>query len=128
MENLVVLLLVEDEEMIRLALSEALTDAGFGVVEAVNGEEAIQRLDAGDGVTGVITDIRLPGSLNGWQIGRHARHASPGIPIVYMSGDSAADWSSEGVPNSVMVQKPFAMVQVVTAISTLLNGIDPTAG
>jgi hypothetical protein len=44
-----------------------------------------------------------------------------------MTGDSAADWTAEGVPNSILVQKPFAFTQVVTAISTLLNGMVPSS-
>jgi hypothetical protein len=45
----------------------------------------------------------------------------PGIPVVYMSGDSAHEWGSRGVPESVMVAKPFVTVQIITAITTLLN-------
>src|SRR4051812_9263307 len=109
--------------MIRLTVTDALTDAGYKVLEAVSGEEATQRLDADSTIAGVITDIRLSGQLNGWDVGRYARHALPTIAVVYMSGDSGGDWTSEGVPNSVMVQKPFAVAQIVTAISTSLNRI-----
>jgi hypothetical protein len=52
---------------------------------------------------------------------RRARELDPDITVVYMTGDSAADWSSKGVPNSVLITKPFAPVQIVTAISQLLN-------
>lgn len=47
--------------------------------------------------------------------------------VVYMSGDSAEDWSSKGVPNSIMLSKPFAPAQLVTAISNLLNSGTPAA-
>jgi CheY-like chemotaxis protein len=67
----------------------------------------------------LITDIKLGSKMNGWEVARHARQTYPGIAVVYMSGDSAADWTAEGVPNSVMLQKPFATAQVTTAISTL---------
>jgi len=43
------------------------------------------------------------------------------MPVVDMSGDSASEWSSKGVPNSLMVAKPFAPTQVITAVSTLFN-------
>jgi len=43
------------------------------------------------------------------------------MPVVYLSGDSEADWTARGVPQSVFIAKPFAPAQVVTAISTLLN-------
>ena len=48
------------------------------------------------------------------------------MPIVYMSGESAEGWASQGVPNSLMLSKPFAPVQLVTAVSQLLNGAQPT--
>ena len=45
----------------------------------------------------------------------------PNFPIVYMSGTAGADWTSHGVPNSIMLEKPFAPAQLVTAVSQLLN-------
>ncbi|TJW01391.1 MAG: response regulator, partial [Mesorhizobium sp.] len=48
------------------------------------------------------------------------------IPVVYVSGDSASQWGAEGVPNSIMITKPFFMPQIITAISTLMNEQLPT--
>lgn len=58
---------------------------------------------------------------SGWDIARHAREATASLPVVYMTADSAGEWSAQGVPNSILVQKPFAVAQVITAISSLLN-------
>jgi DNA-binding response OmpR family regulator len=69
----------------------------------------------------LITDIQLGTGPNGWEVGRRAREVVPGLPVVYMSGDSAHDWTAQGVPESVMLQKPFVIAQLVTAITTLLN-------
>jgi hypothetical protein len=57
----------------------------------------------------------------------HAREINPSFPVVYMSGDSAEDWASQGVPNSIMLSKPFAPAQLVTAVSQLLNAGTSTA-
>ena len=54
------------------------------------------------------------------------RQTNSTIPVVYVSGDSASQWGAEGVPNSIMISKPFFLPQVITAISTLLNQTDPT--
>ena len=54
-------------------------------------------------------------------MGHRAREVVSGIPVIYMSGDSAHEWSANGVPESVMLQKPFVMAQLITAITTLLN-------
>lgn len=53
---------------------------------------------------------------------RHAREIDPAFAVVYMSGDSTEDWASKGVPNSIMLAKPFALAQLVTAVAQLLNG------
>jgi DNA-binding response OmpR family regulator len=59
--------------------------------------------------------------LDGWEVARRAREISPAFPIVYMSGASAGDWTSKGVPHSIMLAKPFAPAQLVTAVAQLLN-------
>jgi CheY-like chemotaxis protein len=119
-----VLLLVEDEPLIRTDLLGALEDGGYGLVEAEDGSTALEAIQNGQALSGVITDIRLSDGPNGWEVARQARHHFPNIAVVYMTGDSAADWTAEGVPNSVLLQKPFAYAQVITAISTLLNVAD----
>jgi DNA-binding response OmpR family regulator len=74
-----------------------------------------------------VTDITLRGRIDGWEVARQAREIDPQFPVVYMSGASAEDWGSKGVPNSIMLSKPFAPAQLVTAISNLLNTGTPTA-
>ena len=74
-----------------------------------------------DNFNGLITDIRLGAGKTGWDIARHLRNAKPVILVVYMNGDSAIHWSADGVPESIMIQKPFFLAQIITAISTLLN-------
>lgn len=126
MGNLPLLLLVEDEPLIRTALASTLEDGGYTLLEAENGSEAVSLLEGHPNITGLITDIRLGSGPTGWEVARQARHFHPQIPVVYMTGDSACDWSADGVPNSILIQKPFADAQVITAISTLLNAADPT--
>jgi CheY-like chemotaxis protein len=75
----------------------------------------------------LVTDINLKGRMDGWEAARQAREIDPEFPIVYISGASAADWPSKGVPNSVMLEKPFAPAQLVTAIANLLNTGTPSA-
>ena len=123
------LLLVEDEEMLRHILEDALVEAGYELVVASDGGEALEELaqDA-DRFRGVITDIRLGSGPNGWDVAHKARELSPNIQVIYMSGDSGHEWASQGVPNSVMIAKPFAVAQVVTAISALLVAEDTRRG
>ena len=123
MEELkVTVLVVEDEVLLRELLIEPLEEAGFTVLIATNGEEAVAILEReGDGVRALITDVNLGGKVTGWHVGHHARKTNSQIPVIYTTGQSAEDWSAHGVPNSVHINKPFVAVQVVTAISQLLN-------
>lgn len=119
------ILYVEDEILIQDLLEVALRDAGYEVVTASSGAEALDRLQTLSGTLhGLVTDINLPGGIGGWEIGRHARGLNPTLPIVYVSGASEHEWTAEGVPHSVMVAKPFAAAQVVVAISSLMNASD----
>jgi DNA-binding NtrC family response regulator len=117
------LLLVEDEVLIAHSLEEALTEAGFEVQLATKGTEATKALDEnGAQIAALVTDVRLPlDGPNGFDLAHRARELSATIAVVYMSGDSAADWASKGVPKSIMLAKPFAIAQLVTAVSQLLN-------
>ena len=117
------LLLVEDHGLIQDALHDALTDAGYDVAVASDGMKALRQLKTGaDRFGGLITDIALGSGPDGWEVGQRARELSPHIQVVYISGQSSHDWPAKGVPNSVMTSKPFAVAQIVAAISTLLFG------
>jgi DNA-binding response OmpR family regulator len=117
------LLYVEDELITQQCVADTLREAGFNVAVASNGTEALSLLDA---VTasfqGLITDVDLGRGPDGWEIARHARELFDSMPVIYVSGASHHDWTSKGVPNSMMIAKPLAPVQIVVALSSLLNG------
>ena len=122
MTSPVLLLVVEDEPAIQMLLEAVLEDAGFAVRIATFSQEAMAILDdEGAQPVGLITDIRLGTGIKGWEVARHARERHPEIAVVYVTGDSAADWAAYGVPKSLLLPKPFANAQVVTAMTTLLN-------
>ncbi|MHA6299288.1 response regulator [Devosia sp. CAU 1758] len=118
----VTILVVEDEVLVCVELEEALREAGYEIVSAHNGTAGLQRAEElSTSSSGIVTDIRIGAGPDGWAIAHRARELNPQIAVVYMSGDSAADWAANGVPNSQMIQKPFATAQIVTAISELIN-------
>ena len=129
MEHLPVILVVEDDQLVQSVVEESLTDGGFEVVIASSGENAVELLDASEGkYRALVTDINLGrDNIDGWDVARHAREIDPHFPVIYMSGKDADEWASKGVPNSIMLAKPFAPAQLVTAVSQLLNASPPTA-
>ena len=115
-------LIAEDQAEIGEVLKDSFEDGGYDVLLAVTAEEALAALDArAEEVRALVTDIKLGSSTTGWDVARHARELKPEMPVVYMTGSESSDWPSLGVPNSILVPKPFAPAQVITAISQLLN-------
>ena len=120
------LLLVEDEDAVRTILEETLREGGFDLKIAGNGADALAILESdSEAVRGLITDINLGSGPSGWDVAKRARELVPELPVVYMSGAHADNWASKGVPNSVMLSKPFAPAQLVTAVAQLLNNAPP---
>jgi DNA-binding response OmpR family regulator len=75
----------------------------------------------------LVIDISLRGTMDGWEVARQARKIDPAFPILYITAGHGHQWASQGVPNRILLTKPFAPAQLVTAISQLLNTSPPTA-
>jgi DNA-binding response OmpR family regulator len=122
LDDVITILVVEDDQLIQAMVEEALSDGGFESAITASGEEAIALLRSNKSqFRSVVTDINLIGKLGGWEVARVAREIDPAMPVIYMTGTHGEEWASKGVPNSVLLVKPFAPAQIVTAISNLLN-------
>ena len=119
----IIILVVEDDPLVRSLIEETLGDGGFEPAITTSGEEAVALLKENNKgkYRALVTDINLRRETDGWEVAQHAREIDPEFPVVYMSGAAAEDWASKGVPNSIMLSKPFAPAQLLTAISNLLN-------
>ncbi|QDF36825.2 response regulator [Bradyrhizobium symbiodeficiens] len=121
-----VILVVEDDFLIQDLVQGALSEGGFESEVASSGEEAVTLLQGDENnYRALVTDIHLQGALTGWDVAKRARELNPDMPVIYMTGAGADQWPSHGVPNSMLLQKPFAPAQVVTAVSQLLNQTPP---
>lgn len=107
-------LLVDDDEAVREAAKEALERAGFGVMEAVAGDEAWRLARAvGGPIDLLVTDVVLPG-LNGRKLADRLRAARPGLPVVYISGYPQP--SDDLPPGTAFVPKPFRPRELLAAV------------
>lgn len=119
------LLVVDDEDIVLGMTAEALKDGGYRVVTAQSGDAAIALLESGEqDFAGLVTDVSLGADLDGWRVAQRARELKPNMPIVYTTGQNSGSWTARGVPNSLVVQKPFSVDEIVAAIWTLLNGVE----
>jgi DNA-binding response OmpR family regulator len=122
MGSAVTLLIVEDEVLVTFVIEEALRDGGYEVLTATTADEAMTILDDRSAdIAALVTDIRLGSEKDGWDVARRARALNPAIPVIYTTGDSAADWPIHGVPKSVLLHKPFVAAQLVAAVSQRVN-------
>jgi CheY-like chemotaxis protein len=128
LEDPQVILVVEDDPLVQRVVAVIFSGGGFAIAIASSGEQALELLGAADGkYRAVVTDINLGrDKMDGWEVAKRARELDPEFPVVYMSGDSTADWPSKGVPNSILLSKPFAPTQLLRAVSLLLNSGTPT--
>src|SRR3989440_12772750 len=128
-EDVPVILVIEDEEAIQSLLEDALTEGGFEPAIAASGEEAVTLLKSGlIKYRALVTDVVLKGRMDGWEVARQSREIDPAFPIVYITGAAVRRWPSRGVPNSILLEKPFAPAQLVTAVSQLLNAGTSSGG
>jgi two-component system cell cycle sensor histidine kinase/response regulator CckA len=116
-------LLVEDDDMLRRMLARTLRGEHFGVIEAENGEVALQAVRGLNGALGIaLTDITMP-VMDGFEFARIFRSLYPAIPVLFMSG--AMPRSSRGIPllevGTHLLLKPFGPDVLLEAITIMLT-------
>ena len=113
-----VILIVEDESLLRMNAAEMIGDAGFDVVEAGNADEAIAILEARPDIRVVFTDIQMPGSMDGLKLAQFVRGRWPPIRIVATSG--FVNVGKGDLPEgSRFLPKPYRPAQIVAALREL---------
>ena len=111
-------LVVEDEVMLLQLLAEELEEFGYRVLPTMRGDEALKELRASaEAIDLLITDIRLPGTLDGWSIAEEARRIKPELPIIYVTGYSAN--APREVPGSILIAKPYRLAAIISAARQL---------
>jgi two-component system, response regulator PdtaR len=100
------ILVVEDEAIIRLSAVHILEDAGFAVVDASNADAAIQILEGRTDICAVVTDIKMPGSLDGLGLAHVIAERWPTIRVVVASGQRVPT-KAEFPVNGRFIRKPY---------------------
>ena len=110
-------LLAEDEALVRELAIEDLSDAGYEVVAARDGDEALAILQQDTRFDLLFTDIRMPGELDGWQLAEEAKRLIPGIVVIYASGldETHADARAAGH----FVSKPYTLNSLLALLAEL---------
>lgn len=107
------ILLVEDEILIRIVTADVLRDAGHVVIEASNGEEAVALLGAGIKIDLLVSDLRMPGAIDGLKLVAFVRERMPHLPVLI----ATSHWPEEGTPPLDLLLKPYSSDELLAAIA-----------
>ena len=111
-------LLVEDEPLIREILVEELRNAGFAVCEAANADDAADLIQRRPQFSLLLTDVHMPGRMDGLGLGRLMRSRFPELPIIYITG--RPDLMGPLGSKEVLIHKPFTPPDILESIQQLL--------
>jgi len=109
-------LVVEDEPLVRQFAVETLREAGFETLEAGGAEEALQILESRRDLKVLVTDVRMPGPVNGYFLARKVRERWPYVEIILASGYAAPDRRDIGFDCDLLV-KPFESEELVRRVA-----------
>jgi CheY-like chemotaxis protein len=112
------ILVVEDETLLRDVIVQELRDRGYQVEEAETGELAVGIIKGSATFDALFTDIRLPGSIDGWQVAKVFRARHPAAPVFYATGYSA---TRDEVDRSMFFRKPFKLPQLILCLQAQLG-------
>ena len=115
------ILVVEDEFLIRLTLVEALSDEGFDVAEAETGDMALPMLEADSSIDVLLTDIQLPGELDGKRLAQRARETRPDLPVLFMTGRPDPVAEAAASPLDRYIAKPYTLSDICSAVRSLTD-------
>ncbi|MBV9656341.1 MAG: response regulator [Acetobacteraceae bacterium] len=114
------ILLVEDEFLIRLSLSEALKDYGFAVIEADAAADAMAILRSDVPIAILLTDIHLGKEVDGLDLARAAREIRPDLAVIYMTGRPRPEEFARHPPREIFIAKPFLPSELARLARSLL--------
>jgi CheY-like chemotaxis protein len=115
------ILVVEDEFVIRMCISDAFRDEGYHVVEAFNADEAVDILRSGKLIDLVFSDVRMPGSIDGIGLLQFIKATFSAVPVIMASGHLEPSVAIAEGANDLLT-KPYAVSAVLNLVNSHLNG------
>lgn len=102
-----VILVVDDEPAIRAVLSEYLRDCGFHPLSAASGDDAVRMIEQGIAIDLVFSDVRMPGTLDGYGLARWIMDNRPDLPVLLVTGDQGKAKAAAGIGGTETMAKPY---------------------
>ena len=118
-------IVVDDETLVRMLLVDAVTEVGFAGLEAGDGAEALDILSSDATIDLLVTDIGLPGGMNGRQLADEARALRPGLKVLFVTGyaETAVQGDTDRLPPGMqIITKPFDIAALSIRIRDMIEG------
>jgi CheY-like chemotaxis protein len=112
------LLIVEDDVMIRALMGDYLRGEGFSVIEAADADEGLQVLHSAAPLALMVTDVRMPGEIDGIELARRARQIRPGLRLIVSSGHAAAPDALRAA--DLFLRKPYDLAHLARRIREMI--------
>jgi len=116
------LIVVDDDDEIRVLAKELLLDRGYHVITAQNGAEGLDQIQHEPQLTLMITDIRMPG-IDGWELARRATDMRPNLKVLYITG-YPGDKTPDDAPPGPLLRKPWRAGEFYRSIEQLIGSDD----
>ena len=119
--------MAEDDPFVRSSVILRIESLGYGVVAAVNGNDALLKLRANPDVDLLFTDIVMPGGMSGWELADLARQIRPGLPVVFSSGYALEMLAQQGHASakSIILIKPYRKAELAERLQAGADGESP---
>ncbi|TYL84643.1 hybrid sensor histidine kinase/response regulator [Bradyrhizobium cytisi] len=123
------ILIAEDDPFVRSSVILQVEALGYGVVAAVNGQEALQRLRTDPGIDMLFTDIVMPGGMSGWELADQARRIRPGLPVLFTSGYALETLVEQGraQADAVVLTKPYRKAELAQRLRHAFAAVTVTS-
>jgi two-component system, response regulator PdtaR len=119
-ESRQVILIVEDEPLLRMLAVELVEEAGFVALEAADADEAVALLESRPDISLLFTDINMPGSMDGLKLAQAVRDRWPPVKILLVSGQ-VPPWQADLPPNSRFIAKPYRAAAMVEELRSMVG-------
>jgi CheY-like chemotaxis protein len=116
-----VVLVVEDEEVVRVLTESNIAELGYKTLSAANGTEALALLSDDEPVTLLFTDINMPDGPNGLELARQAVELRPGLRVLYTSGGQTDGMIALFVEGAAFLPKPYTLEQLIEAVRGVIG-------
>jgi nitrogen-specific signal transduction histidine kinase/CheY-like chemotaxis protein len=119
-----VVLVIDDEPIIRMLITEVLQDSGYTVIEAPDGPAGVRVLDSNARIDLLITDVGLPGGMNGRQVADAARVSRPDLKVLFITGyaENAVVGNGHFETGMFVLSKPFPMEALANRVREIIQG------